>query len=583
MRQQLAEARLQVESTPAVPGERTLREDITAPERIRSLLAAVAALGGKGLLRRDGRAVRVTLERVDTGAGALHWRTVPGEGWGPPPHEVEVVGYSSVLHLRLDGGTREAERYVTPLPTRLERVRHRHHQRFPAQPGTCLQLPLPGWLGREREVVDVSFGGLALRLRPGEQLAPGRVFQPVMLVAEGGERLFLRAEVRHVSTGLEGDTVCGFRVEPLSGRDAERWWSLVARAACPMVRTDGALVEEMWRLFIDSGYFNLAGRSAEWFEEQRTHFVGLGRRAAHLPHILSEAVWCSERGVEATISVMKPYRSLWLLHQLAKRQGGSRAERIPGQLLRDLYVRMLEHARGDPGLRWLAAYIETTVPFIHRTHVGFAQRMAGRAGVLLLPLRMIDVHCAELSGQGAEGLDIGPATASERVLLAEEIARTRPASYVEALDLGPEALDLEEGARPWRDAGLERERHILVARREGKPLAAAVLELGQRGTNPFLLLDATRLFRLDQEGGAACVALLDEARRWYARRGRESFVFMREDGDGSYAAAARLHEDSAGAEPCLWIIPADLVPEFLEHVHEQTVGRLPHTHEKESS
>jgi hypothetical protein len=583
MRKQLAAARVHLEPTPPTPEGYVVREVITAPERIRSILGVLVALGGAGLLRREGRAVRVTLERVDVGAGLLHWRCEAPGGWGPSPQEVELGGYGSVFRMRLAGVSREAERGVTSLPERVERVRHRVHPRVPAPPDTRLQLPLPGWLGREREVLDLSQQGLALRLRPGEQLTPGRVFQPVMLATGEGERLFLRAEVRHVSTRLDGVLLCGLRVEPLSERDAERWRSLVGRALCPRVSTDGARVEELWRLFIDSGYFNLAGRSAEWFEEQRKSFIELGRRAAHLPHLLSEAIWPSERGVEASFSTMKPYRSLWLIHQLARRPGRSGAERLPGQLLRDLYVRMVEHGRGDPECRWLGAYIESTVPFIHRAHVGFARRMSGSDRVLLLPLRLIDVACGEPSGLGAEGLELGPATAAERALLARVIARTRPASYVEALDFGLEALDLEDGARPWREAGLERERHLLVARREGKPLAAAVLEVGQRGTNPFRLLDAARLFPLSLEGRDAYVALLDEARRWYAHRGRESFVFMREDGDASYAEAARLHDDATTAEPYLWLIHADFVPEFLEHVHEQTVGRLPHTPEKEQS
>ncbi|MBZ4418458.1 hypothetical protein [Myxococcus sp. RHSTA-1-4] len=354
------------------------------------------------------------------------------------------------------------------------------------------------------------------------------------------------------------------------------------QALLPATRTDGALVEEIWRLFIDSGYFELAGRSVAWFESRRASFIELGRRAPELSRLLCQAAWTSERGVEATFSVMKPYRSLWLTHQLAKRQGGSRFERVPGQMLRDLYTCMVAHAQGDPGFRWLAAYIESTVPFIHRAHVGFVERMAGTGRVLLRPLRMLDVTCDAPSGQDARGLEVGPATAGERALLAEEISRTRPACYVEALDLGPEALDLEEAARPWRAAGLERERHVVVARRGRTPVAAAVLEVGPLGTNPFRLLDSARLFPLSAGGREAYPALLDAARRWYARRGRDGFVFLsEEDGD---AEAARLRDEAPEAKPYLWVIPSDLAPGFLEHIHEQTVSRLPTANtEKEPS
>jgi hypothetical protein len=190
---------------------------------------------------------------------------------------------------------------------------------------------------------------------------------------------------------------------------------------------------------------------------------------------------------------------------------------------------------------------------------------------LVLPLRMMTADCGEPSGQPVGDLEIGAATIGEKYLLAGELARTRPACYVEALDFTRERLELWNVTRAWQGAGLERERRILVARRDGVPIAALVLELGHPGTNLMRLLDAARLFPLAPEGREAYVALLDEARRWYALRGRTSFVYLCED-DGDYARAARLNDDPS-ARPCLWIISASLVPEFLEHLHEQSVKR----------
>lgn len=294
-------------------------------------------------------------------------------------------------------------------------------------------------------------------------------------------------------------------------------------------------------------------------------------------------MWRSARRVEATLSAMKPYRSLWLVHQLAKRQGGARPPHTAGDILRDLYVRTVEHAREDPGFRWLGAYIEGTIPFVRRAHIGFARRRAGTGPTLLLPLRMVNVSCSEPGGELSAGLTLGPAMTGERRLLARELARPHPASYIEALDLSREALEMEAAAAAWREAGLERERHILVAHRQGRALAAAVLEVGQRGTNPFRLLDAARLFPLAPGGPEAFPALLEGARRWYARRGRNHFVWMQEDPADSHATAALPRDAHGSAEPYLWLISADLAPAFLEHVHAQTAGRLPHPEEKEPS
>ncbi|WP_120539905.1 PilZ domain-containing protein [Corallococcus terminator] len=551
---------------------------ITDPERIRRILATASALRSPALLRRGTLLTPLRLERLEADAGRLHWTcAAPDTG----PCDVEFQGQGCMYRMHVTEGPHEAGAWVTPLPSRIIQVRRRAWRRAPAPGSLRVRLPLPGWLGRERAAVDVSLCGLSLKLAPSERLSVGRVLEPIELLTEGGQRLSLRGEVRHVSDGTDGTLHCGLRVTPLSLEDAEHWRALVTRALHPTTRVDGALVEEQWRLFSDSGYFDLGGRSPGWFEARRESFVALGQRVAGLEAVLSEVVWPSERGVEAALSIMKPYRSLWMVHQLARRQDGARYERVRGQMLRDVYVRAVEHAQADSGFRWLASYIESTVPFTHRVHVGFAERMAGTGRTCLLPMRMIDVECAPHSAREDSGLELGPATEAERGRLVEEVALTRPACYAEALDLRPETLDLEDAARPWLARGLERERHLLVAREGTTPLAVAVLEVGPPGTNPFRLLDSARLFPLSARGRQAYPALLDEARRWFAQRGRDGFTFLAEaPGD---VEAAGLHDDAPEAKPYLWIIPADLAPEFLEHLHEQTAPRPLHIPEKELS
>ena len=61
--------------------------------------------------------------------------------------------------------------------------------------------------------------------------------------------------------------------------------------------------------------------------------------------------------MEASLSTMKPYRHSWLLHQLSRRPGRpAEAPQVPGQILRDTYLRTLEHAQSDPELRWVVCY-----------------------------------------------------------------------------------------------------------------------------------------------------------------------------------------------------------------------------------
>ena len=564
-----------------------VQEDISGVDRIESILTAISAMSNKGVLRRPGRKVRVVLERVDTERGLLHWRCVePGMGWGDGPYEIELGGYNSAYRMRLAApSTRDKwlpdEWLVTPLPEQLWRVRHRWHRRVLAPPGLRARFEHPLWkeLGRRvREVVDFSFCGLALRGGSDDLVFPGLVLALELETAQG-ERISLSGEVRHVSSAQsDGRRVFGLEVQPRTEQDTALWMRLVSQSLCPSTRTSETLLEPLWDLYTASGYFNLAGKSVEHFGSLRRSFMDIGRRAVELPNLFCQTVWPSERGAEASLSSVKPYRHSWMLHQLARRPGQpAHTPQVPGQVLRDTYLRTLEHSQGDPEFKWMFCYTEPTVPWMYRTHLRFARRMQDSGQSLVMLMRRMEAHCNEPSGQSAAGLDIGPATIGEKYLLANAIARTRPACYVEALDFTRERLELWGIARAWQGAGLERERRIFVARRQAVPLAALVVEVGQPGTNLFRLLDSARLFPLSPEGRSAYVALLDEARRWFALRGRDSFVYLCED-EGDYAEAARLREEPS-SQLCLWIISAALVPEFLEHIHEQSVGRqreVPH-------
>ncbi|PTL80463.1 PilZ domain-containing protein [Vitiosangium sp. GDMCC 1.1324] len=553
-----------------------VQEEISDGERIESILTAISAMRNRGVLRRPGRTVRVALERLDSERGLVHWRcTEPGAGWGEAPYELELVGYNSAYRMRLEAASVDGDRMVTRLPEQLWRVRHRFHRRIPAPAGLRARFDHPMWrdLGRrEREVVDLSFTGLGLSIDPGDLVFPG-LFLTLELEMADGECIYLSGEVRHVSFAREdGRRLCGLEVRPRTERDAALWKRFVSQSLCPSTRTSETLLEPLWDLYDASGYFSLAGRSTEQFDELRRSFIDLGRRAGELPQLFCQTVWPSERGVEASLSSLKAYRHSWLIHQLGRRPGKpANLPPVPGQILRDTYQRTLEHAQGDSDFRWMVAYCESTVPWMYRTHVRFAQRLQDSGQTLVMGLRMMDAECNEPSGLPTGDLDIGPASIGEKYLLAREIARTRPAAYVESLDFTRERLEMWGISRTWQGEGLERERKIFVARRQGLPLAALVVELGHPGTNLFRLLDSARLFPLAPQGRHAYVALLDEARRWFAQRGRTAFVYLCED-DGAYAQAARLHDDPS-AQPCLWIISASLIPEFLEHINEQSVGR----------
>jgi hypothetical protein len=556
--------------TPSLP----VQDTVEHAERIRSLLGAICASGNEGLLRREGRTVRLVLERLHPAAGQLEWRAEePVADWGDAPFDVDITGTHSAYRLRLERGIAAGDRLFTPLPERLVRIRHRWHRRVPAPAGASVRFHHPLWGELDREVADLSFSGLAIRCRLEDRVFPGLLPPHLELHTGSGQVIPLRGEVRHVSGPREDGTVlCGLSALPRASDEA-RWVRFVSQSLSPATRTAEDLEDALWELFTRSGFFSLAGKSAEDFEALRRDFRHMTRRAAELPQLFCQAVWPSERGLEATLSFMKPYRHAWMGHQVARRPGKPPASvREPGRIMLDLYLRAFEHPQSDPDFRWVVAYVEASSPWIAKAHVRYAERQMEAAPGLAFTrrVRMMDVLTHERTGLVHEDIRVAPGTPAELDLLADTVARTRPGCYVDALDLTRERLDLRAMQLRWRQSGLEREREVLVARRNGQPVAAAVLEVGQPGTNLYSLLDMARLFPLSEAGPSAYAALMDAARRWYASRRRTSFHYLCEDEGGPYVRDAGLHE---GPEPHLWILSSRLVPDFLEHISELTLGR----------
>lgn len=562
---------------PALEAHETLRERA----RIVAVLHAAAVTGNPGVLRRAGQSTRVTLDRCDAATGQLSWGMLTARTeWGEPPYELDVVVYNSIYRLRLPADAESHGRsMVSGLPTQLLRIRRRAHRRTAAPPGLRMEMGRPSRAASSFEVLDLCLDGVGLAVDAADRddlLSPGWCSLRLEL-DRASEVLEFIGEVRHVTTDCEGRTRCGVRLTPRP-EDASGWARFVSQRQHPTTTTCEDLLDPLWQLFDLSGYFHLAGQTGDSFEALRRTFGRTVQRTTPIPELFCQTAWSSERGVEATLSSMKSYRYAWQIHQLAKRPGeGPATSHVPGQILRDVFIRIYEHAQADPEGRWVISYLERATPFVDRSHVRFAEAMTATGLALSMPIRLMLAECADRCAPALEWFDIQPATDAEKQLLADTLARTRPSCYLDALDFTRERLEMHNICEHWDRHGLRRERAIFVARRHGQPLAALVLERGEPGTNLFSLLDSARIVPLApfvQADKLVYPALLDEARRWFSRRGLESFTYLREDDDDSYAEACGL-DDSPEADPHLWIVATRLLPELIEFICELTVGRMP--------
>ena len=553
------------------------KEHITRQDRIGRIFEALTARRCKGRVRTRLGDVELTAALYDKYEGRVAWEahgTMPSA-----PFTLEVFGFSSVLHFEVRQVSYEDGLWSVPLPEEVVRYRHRWLRRAPAWGGCAVHFAHPLWpqVRVERELADISYAGLSFATQPGEDLLyPGLVLPQVEVGVPGREPVRLRAEVRNI-TGVAGGRRCGMWVVPVNESEGERWRRLVEEQSHPHTRVAGDWNRGTWELFERSGYFRLSGKTPEDFQRIKNEYCEAHERLEGHTRLGYRVVRPMPGGdeVEATLSWLKPYTGSWLGHQLARHPPRNENPRNSSarEALRDIYLRGFEPAQMDPEVKWFLAYCEANVRWVRFTAIDFAEWYEHTGQACIVPFRFMEAD-ARREWQVPEGITLGAPTQEEKAALFARLGETRPEAYREALDLVPERFDLAELRGKWSEAGLKREREVLVARKDGRALAVGVLETAQAGLNLFHVLNGVRIIPLEDaalaETQEAMLGLLAGAAEWYRARGLDVFVHYVETEHVEYTQRAKLVDLGEGR---IWILSAQLLPDFIEHLCEATTPR----------
>jgi hypothetical protein len=326
-----------------------------------------------------------------------------------------------------------------------------------------------------------------------------------------------------------------------------------------------------WALYEATGYFSLSDKDPSQFHPLKEAYARTSRRLAAAPEVGCHVVWPVGDGtLQAALSILKVYHGSWFGFQMAKLRGDAPGAVPAGTVLREIHLRAYEHAQRDPDLRWVIGYCQDKPIWSRLAHRDFTTRHAPSERACVVRFRAVEVSCSGPAFCRADGVDVGPATPREAAALLRVLERLRPRPYREAFDLVPERFDLAGAKAAWARANLSRDRTTLVARRDGEPVAAAVLEDAEEGTHLFHLLDLVRVYPLAEGGEAHLGALLQAAREWYAGRGKRQFICFLEE-DVAPPEVRQGVQDLGVAD--MAIHSADLLPDLLEHIYEVTVPR----------
>jgi hypothetical protein len=425
-------------------------------------------------------------------------------------------------------------------------------------------------------VEDVSHRGLAVApAASSEGLRPGAVISDA--VVEWGGRLRIRMElhVRHVSEQFgDGQRVAGVEIAFASPDDARHWEGEIDALNDSTTRTGGSWTRDLFELYERSGYFDLSSKNPAEFEHLREAFQDSSRKLARAPDLGVQIVWPSVRGVEASLSLIAlNHHALFLFH-VARRHGNTPADVTGRVILHSIYSRAIGWI-ATTGAKWLVVWVQDAGDFSKRLHLDFVRRYVGSSRASVVPFRALEIptrlvsETRPTSGAGSGG------HASEWQVRAARDVDTEAVTQILAAALPPSSLD-SLGLTPpfqrrwsaWDDSSLLRGRDIVIAERDGRIGAVAVLECAEDGIHLFGLLDLVRIVSPTDSPGAR-EALIAHAREMFQQIGKRLFIF---------AADPDLAQEDwpAGATDLgithSTVMSTELLPQFADHLWELSTG-----------
>lgn len=548
-------------SSESAPVEQSPSVGSTTDERTRAVIKRLTARSGPVWVEHDGRHVHVKLLGSSEGSEGerLSWET--SEAVAEGPIKLVFFGPSAGYHAVLESHGGTTGTLVTSLPTHFESVRFRRDPRFPA-PAEVLLSRADASPGAPYVLHNISDRGLSFGVdRSAPSFAVGDRFDADVTWMRA-LRIRISLIVRHITNQPDGrHSRVGASISFFTKEDESRWHEQVDAVRHSLTRAGKLFTRDMWELFDSAGYFGLSQKNTAEFAQHRCAFERTSQLLSANPDLGVQVVFPSERGIEATASVVAESEHTAVIYHVAKRQGDDPRGISGKTVLRSVYEHALTWATRR-GVKWVSAWVQDVTRFSCGLHRDFAalHSASGQAGVFTF--RALEL-AARSDASAPKGFSVRTASAAELPMVLEQFWQSHPAPIPEARAWTVAALSGASEAQ--RTA--PRDRRVIVALHEGRIQAAAILERALPGLHLFGIFDSCYAVHFDQDPALdtpSLDALLAHAAAWYAEAGKAHFVYASPSLTRRVPGARDLgitHESMFGI---------DLMSKFLEHLWQMT-------------
>ena len=473
------------------------RDQVDDPDRIRQILQLCAFSGVpiRVEMPLDDHVVRARLVAAESDRLRFELDEPIQAARLRARFDLYAISYEMQVRTLADGAN-DTTAIETAYPLLLQRRRRRYQFRAKVPSGLDVTVqavnPATGET-QHHEVIDLSFGGFALRTDPAtDVLWAGLTLEKLVLRTPTAPIPLGEARVLDTSNG-----VCRVELRTARAIESTAFVDLMARLRFPRLEvSDGSDFEAMIRLYKSVGLFGPhMKRNLE--PESRLLFARNWKAMHDTP--LCRTLVQRERGEPAAgVSALRAWENAWVIQHMVAARNLTHYQ--PGVL----HMSYLDYVLPRPDGQYMIVFVNRDNRRIARFLDSFFALTGTPEAVARTPMSLWIHPGAEAST--SSDLTVRPMRRSDHTLVENAAVRTLGKVAAAALSVRGGELDLPDTRATFAQHGLRRSRRIRIVTDHGTPLVALLEERASPGLNLTWLLNCSWVLPLAYDVPPAALA-----------------------------------------------------------------------------
>lgn len=418
----------------------------------------------------------------------------------------DVIYSGNCKIMRMTDGQKTRELVLETLSNQVSRFKPKKIRSirniFTPMPNIVFNHPLTGKVVN-REIKDLAGSGLSVEERPDDSvLLPGMIIPKLDIMFANDFTISCKAQVIHKNVSMsEGDKVlvkCGIAFLDMDLKDQARLSSFLHHATHKKSYVNSEVdMDDLWKFFFESGFIYPEKYALIQAEKKKFKDTYV-KLYVNAPYIARHFIYQDKGTIQGHMSTIHFHKNAWLIHQHSASRTGGRA----GIVVLDQIGRYVNDfcCLDATQMNFVMCYFRYDNRFPHRVFGGFVRSLNNPKGASLDSFSYFHfARTSEFSGLSETDIVLVETQPEDLLALKSLYEFQSGGLMISALDLEPDAMNIDNLSKEYKELGLKRERYLFTLKRNGLVQAVIMINISDLGLNLSNLTNCITVFVLDSD------------------------------------------------------------------------------------